>query len=360
MDLMFENSLEIISFFYFKKESKFYINKNIFFYLSNYTKVSKEFNFIKQKEYNKIEIKKIFFEINKTFGLSFYKLGKFNFNYTRYKALKMAQSLLLNFTWILKLDIIESSSSSTTINKKKNDHLNKIINTFYNLKFYELIILSKIVNLKFQYEFKKNLKLISRDYNKSEKMNIDLNNLILIYYLNEFLFSFKSSYFIMILLRNFIDKLCVSNFSVKKKLYINNFKLKEIIFLDTIVKQLKRYNLIQVVLKIPMKQILEEAEDIGFVRKTGFGFKASSVGYLVNKTHREILEFYNKFIIKTLQNYFFMDNRKSFNLIIRKLKRSCALTLALKYKLRFAGKVFKEYGENLVCPETHKHFFTLI
>nr|AYR06605.1 hypothetical protein [Renouxia sp.] len=366
-NLMFENSLEMVSFFYLKKKTKFYINENIIFCLnSKHTKIYKKVLFIKKKEYNKVEIKKIFFEINKIFDLfSLYKLKNFNFNCTRYKTLKKAKFLLCDSTWILKLNIIEKPFCFNVFTTKKRYNyldysLNKIMNNFYNLEFYEFSILNKVVNLKFQYELKKNLKLISVSYNWNIEVGTNLDSLTLVCYLNEFLFSFKGSYFIIALLKDLVSKLFIGSFNIKRKICINYFKIKEIIFLDTIIKQIRKYNSIRIVLKIPIIRVFEEAESIGFVKKSGTGFKASSIGYLTNKTHKEILMFYNGFIIKILQNYFFMNNRKSFNLIIRKLKRSCALTLALKYRLRFAGKVFKKYGENLVCPETHKHFFILV
>jgi hypothetical protein len=57
-------------------------------------------------------------------------------------------------------------------------------------------------------------------------------------------------------------------------------------------------------------------------------------------------------------NYFcFVDNRKSMGSIIHGLKMSCALTLALKYKLRTAAKAFGTYGSELTCPKTKTKLF---
>jgi hypothetical protein len=47
-----------------------------------------------------------------------------------------------------------------------------------------------------------------------------------------------------------------------------------------------------------------------------------------------------------------VDNAKSLGALVHGLKHSCALTLALKYKLRERSKVFKKYGKYLECKET--------
>jgi len=39
------------------------------------------------------------------------------------------------------------------------------------------------------------------------------------------------------------------------------------------------------------------------------------------------------------------------------LKHSYALTLVLKYKLRFRSKVFKKFGKYLTCPGTKKELY---
>jgi hypothetical protein len=77
----------------------------------------------------------------------------------------------------------------------------------------------------------------------------------------------------------------------------------------------------------------------------------------VNHDHRNILQLYNA-VIRGLMNYFgFVDYRKSMGSIIHGLKMSCALTLALKYKLRTAAKVFGTYGSELTCPKTKTSLF---
>lgn len=76
-------------------------------------------------------------------------------------------------------------------------------------------------------------------------------------------------------------------------------------------------------------------------------------GDLVNLDHIVIINYYNS-IIHELMNYFnFVDNRKSMKSVVNFLKHSCALTLALKYKLRTRAKVFKKFGKLLADPQTN-------
>jgi group II intron reverse transcriptase/maturase len=74
---------------------------------------------------------------------------------------------------------------------------------------------------------------------------------------------------------------------------------------------------------------------------------------LVNLTHHEIITFYNHRIQGLVAFYSFACNLTSLRKIIMFLHLSCALTLALKYKLRTCRKVFKKYGNPfLTDPDT--------
>lgn len=55
--------------------------------------------------------------------------------------------------------------------------------------------------------------------------------------------------------------------------------------------------------------------------------------------------------------YSFADNRTSLNNLVHALKRSCALTLALKYGLRTQAKVFKRYKNELISPSNQTKFW---
>jgi hypothetical protein len=72
---------------------------------------------------------------------------------------------------------------------------------------------------------------------------------------------------------------------------------------------------------------------------------------LVNFDHATILQCYNSVLCGLIGYYNFVGNRKSMSTLVHFLKMSCALTLALKYKLRTAAKVFSVYKVNLKNPE---------
>lgn len=73
------------------------------------------------------------------------------------------------------------------------------------------------------------------------------------------------------------------------------------------------------------------------------------VGNLINLDHADIIRYYNS-VIRGLFNYFdFVDNRKDVLYAIWLIKESCALTLAMKFKVRNLGRIFQKFGTNLTC-----------
>merc|ERR1712232_25414 len=112
----------------------------------------------------------------------------------------------------------------------------------------------------------------------------------------------------------------------------------------------------RVVLKAPIKSIFETAVSNGFFkrhnkRRNG-EFVPTSVGRCINLDHSDIVRYYNTVIQGVLNYYSFVNNRKSLGSFVHGLKFSCARTLALKFKLRHASKVFKKFGSKLKCPST--------
>lgn len=106
---------------------------------------------------------------------------------------------------------------------------------------------------------------------------------------------------------------------------------------------------------VPVEFILKKFSNNSFFkRKQSKRFVPVACRHIVNMNHADILNFYNKKIHTLLSHYFFVNNKKSLNLVIHKLKHSCALTLALKYKLRHSSKSFKKFGGTLQCPITKK------
>jgi hypothetical protein len=107
----------------------------------------------------------------------------------------------------------------------------------------------------------------------------------------------------------------------------------------------------------PIKNIFDKATLNGFFKKKLGKFVPTKVGRLINFDHADIIKYYNSMIRGTLNYFSFVNNRKSLGSFVHGLKLSCARTLALKYKLRFASKVYRRFGGKLTCPETHIKLF---
>jgi len=63
-----------------------------------------------------------------------------------------------------------------------------------------------------------------------------------------------------------------------------------------------------------------------------------------------IISFYNSKIFGLLNFYKFASNFSSLAKVIWLFKKSCALTLSLKFKLRTARRAFKKFGYNITDP----------
>lgn len=111
------------------------------------------------------------------------------------------------------------------------------------------------------------------------------------------------------------------------------------------------------VLKAPIDKLFEKATVNGFFKKKVGKFVPTKVGWLINLDHADILRYYNSVIRGILNFYSFANNRKSLGSLVHGLKFSCARTLALKYKLRFASKIFNRFGDKLKCPDTGLEIF---
>jgi group II intron reverse transcriptase/maturase len=103
----------------------------------------------------------------------------------------------------------------------------------------------------------------------------------------------------------------------------------------------------------PIRKILERIVVRGYMRRsqTQNRMVPTALRSVVNLGHRDILMLYNAVIRGILNYYSCADNRKSLGSIIHGLKLSCALTLALKFKLRTAAKAFKAYGPELTFTD---------
>lgn len=73
---------------------------------------------------------------------------------------------------------------------------------------------------------------------------------------------------------------------------------------------------------------------------------------LVGLSHSDILALYNHKIRGLLNYYSFAGNRGNLQKVIWFLVTSCALTLALEWKLRTRIKAFHKFGAHFMCPNT--------
>ena len=113
----------------------------------------------------------------------------------------------------------------------------------------------------------------------------------------------------------------------------------------------------RVVLHAPIGDTFEKASQNGFFKKKKGRYIPTKVGRLINLDHADIIKYYNACIRGTLNYYSFANNRKSLGSFVHGLKHSCARTLALKYKLRFASKTYGRFGGKLKCPATGIELF---
>jgi retron-type reverse transcriptase len=111
------------------------------------------------------------------------------------------------------------------------------------------------------------------------------------------------------------------------------------------------------ILKAPIIDLFLKSTVNRFFKKKAGKFVPTKVGWLINLDHVDILRHYNSVIREILNSYSFSNNRKSLGGLVHGLKFSCARTLALKYKLRFASKTFSRFGGKLKCPDTGLELF---
>ena len=75
---------------------------------------------------------------------------------------------------------------------------------------------------------------------------------------------------------------------------------------------------------------------------------------MTNMCHADIIAFYQQKITGILNYYSFAGNRGNLRKIVWVLHQSCALTLALKYKLKTIRGTMMRFGKTLACPVTKR------
>lgn len=104
---------------------------------------------------------------------------------------------------------------------------------------------------------------------------------------------------------------------------------------------------------LPTDRIYLKLFNIGFIRYKDNVLKPTSLRSLIHHPLYNIVEYYNS-IYRGIANYYRVcSNRSLLNNLHYILKTSCALTIALKMKLKTIKKVMKRYGRNLNIIENN-------
>lgn len=106
-------------------------------------------------------------------------------------------------------------------------------------------------------------------------------------------------------------------------------------------------------IEIPVNELIKKLTLNRFAKINSFGLPVATARKdLINFSHYEIVSFYNSRIKGLVTFYSFAVNLTSLRKIIMFLHLSCALTLALKTKLRTKKQTFNKFGRLLEDPET--------
>ena len=104
----------------------------------------------------------------------------------------------------------------------------------------------------------------------------------------------------------------------------------------------------------PIEKLLQRLKTAGFIKQhAGSGKKEPTAKRsMVPMDHSDILVFYNQKIRGLLNFYSFAGNKGQMHKVLYFLYMSCALTLALKYRLYTARATFRKFGPVLKDPKS--------
>lgn len=164
----------------------------------------------------------------------------------------------------------------------------------------------------------------------------------------------------------------------ESKTHINNFNTEVTTFLGFDIsgrgKHEKPYKLIDkgkhagkkvkitpyMNLHVPIMKLYKRLIERGFFKhndKNAGDIVPTALKAYQNHDHSHIVKYYNMIIRGLLAYYSPADNYSALGKFIHGLKRSCALTLALKYKVRRIAVMFKRYGKHLTDPSTNTSIY---
>lgn len=208
--------------------------------------------------------------------------------------------------------------------------------------------------------------------NSKDPFDSNFKRIYYIRYVDDFIVGVVGSHEDTTIIRNEINEFLKNDLKLSlssQKTKITHFSKESIFFLGTLIqgtwekdkkimtikKQCGTSKKVRmtsrVVLKAPVKSIFEKAALNGFFKVRQSQFIPTKVGRCINLDHQDILRYYNSIIRGVFNYYSFANNRKSLGSFVHGLKLSCARTLALKYKLRHASKIYKRFGPKLRSPE---------
>jgi group II intron reverse transcriptase/maturase len=191
-------------------------------------------------------------------------------------------------------------------------------------------------------------------------------------YADDFIISVLGPYKLAAKVKQLMEGFAKDNLKLEvsaSKTSITNTKRDSVEFLGTLIRTGKYAEkhgrkvrvTPRVSLHAPMKKLFHKLKTQGFLKQNkshAYGWATSTARRpIVNMDHADIVRYYNNVARSILNYYSFADNRKSLGSLVRALHMSCARTLALKYKLRFAAKVFKKYGKHLKDPNSETQFY---
>nr|QWK44963.1 hypothetical protein [Protohalopteris sp.] len=191
-------------------------------------------------------------------------------------------------------------------------------------------------------------------------------------YADTFLISVLGSFRLVVKIRDFLENFLSDDLGLRLNLERGSMikaGKKSVIFLGALIKcpksnvkpvilaktKRKVYTMSCINMKAPIPELIEKLISRGFARRNQRGkVLAKGLGYLQNRSHGDVLDYYNVVIREIVNYYSFVDNKVHLGSLIRILRMSCARTFALKYKLRLMSKAFKKFGGRLKCPNSDK------
>jgi len=307
-------------------------------------------------------------------------------------ALKLVKNTFSNVNWVIKGDISKfydtidhqillnlikkriSCEKTLTLIKKffKNSCKDNGRLIYSKIGIFQGSSLSPLLSNICLHEFDKFMEDFKRSFNKG------IRRLQYVRYSDDFLVGIigkhsettkvsqeiKDFLFTSLSLKLNLDKSHITNFNREGTNFLSTFicgnqeKEKKIHIVQRSNKNLKVRSTSRARLEAPILKIFDKSVENGFFKRTLTGkFVPTSCGRVVNLDHADIIRFYNQKIRGVLNYYSFVDNKKSLGSFVHGLKHSCALTLALKFKLRHRSKVFKKFGKALKCPETEVELY---